>query len=113
MPPLQGLDTLDPDERSYERRVEQEHDHEDEGLVEVVNLDEGGQGDDAQDPDVHQELDAALPVRFQQRLSLRQVGRVRGQGQGHPRDVQRGDEAGEDHHKHSYRYHKFWHCLTI
>ena len=81
--------------------------------MEVVDLDEGGQGDDAKYPDVHQELDAALSVRVQHRVSLRQVGRVRGVGQGNPRNVQRGNEAGENHHKDSYGYHKFWHCLTI
>ena len=115
MPPFKGLHTLEPDEGQDERRVEEEHDEEDQGLVKVVHLDEGRQGDDAQDPDVHQELDGALSVGGQPRLCLRHVddGGVRGEGGGDPHNVQRGDNTGEHHHKHSYGYHKFWHCLTI
>ena len=93
MPPLQGFHTLESDEGRDERRVEQEHGGEDQGLVEVVHLDEGRQGDDAQDPDVHQELDAGLPVGDQVSLRLRLVGGVRGEGRGDPHDVQRGNEA--------------------
>lgn len=93
MPPLQGFNTLEPDVGHNERRVGQEHGREDQGLVQVVHLDEGRQGDDAQDPDVHQELDAGPPVRDQVSLSLRLIGGVRGEGRGDPHDVQRGDEA--------------------
>ena len=71
----------EPDEGHDERGVEDEHQGEHQGLVEVVDLDEGGQGDDAHDPDVHQEVDAARPVGGQ-RVGLGQGGGVGEEGGG-------------------------------
>ena len=71
----------EPDEGYDERGVEDEHQGEHQGLVEVVDFDEGGQGDDAHDPDVHQEVDAARPVGGQ-RVGLGKVGGVGEEGGG-------------------------------